>query len=144
MSMIKAIFAALVLTLLVPLAPASAEPDLEGVTWRLHKVQVQRGDAVVVRRVVRLGALLRVRGDEVEVDYGCNGGGGDVEVGDSTLRFSAMISTMMACPGPRGWLERQVGRTLRGTVDVRGTGERLVLVKRSEVATRTLVYRRGR
>lgn len=123
-------------------APASAdESDLRGTDWRLVRIETYRGDTGAIWMVGRTSADLRVRRDGISFDTGCNAAGGKVEVGDRTMRISRVMSTAMACPGKRRRIERQVVRTLRGTVTYRAGEKRLRVTKKTRQGQRTLVYR---
>ncbi|QIQ03983.1 META domain-containing protein [Streptomyces liangshanensis] len=58
-----------------------------------------------------LGADGSVRGN-----LGCNGFSARAKVAGDTITFSRVISTKMACSGPRSAVERHLAKVLRGTV----------------------------
>ena len=85
-----------------------AEPDLPltGPTWTVETIIT--GDAA---SSVPNGAVATMTfGDDghVEVNTGCNEGGGRFEVSGDTLRFVDVAITEMACEGPGGELEAAV------------------------------------
>jgi heat shock protein HslJ len=85
-----------------------ADPDLPlmGTTWKLETI-LQSGTASSVP--VGASATLRFPdGRTVEVDTGCNLGGGTVEIEEGTLIFGPITLTARACQGPAAELERQV------------------------------------
>jgi heat shock protein HslJ len=93
-----------------------AEPGLTlvGRVWTVDSIIT--GDAVssVPEGVV---ATLAISGENrVAVATGCNQGGGLVEVGEGTLRFSEMILTERACDGPEGEMEAAVLAILEADV----------------------------
>ena len=61
-------------------------------------------------------ASLRIVDGQAEVHFGCNSGGGAVEVTEDSLTFGPMMSTKMACEAGPAEVEAAVTRTLSGTV----------------------------
>jgi heat shock protein HslJ len=94
-----------------------AEPDvaLEGVTWQLDSLV---SDDAVSSVPAGVESTL-VFGDDgtVGVDTGCNSGSGTVEVGDGTLTFGPLATTLRFCEGDAGDVEAVVTSTLQGEVD---------------------------
>jgi heat shock protein HslJ len=92
-----------------------ATPDLplEGTLWRLDGIV--SGDAV---SSVPAGvtASMRIAGGRLDLEAGCNSGGGTVEVGADTLTFGPISLTKMACPAAEMAVERAIGAVLSGTV----------------------------
>jgi heat shock protein HslJ len=104
-----------------------ADPDrpLEGTAWRLESIL--EGE-VISSAPEGVEATIRFPGDgTVEVDTGCNQGGGTVEVGEDTLRFGPLETTARGCEGPAGEVERAVLALLAGEVDYRIDGPVLSL-----------------
>jgi heat shock protein HslJ len=97
-----------------------ADPDrpLAGTRWVVDGLV--EGDAVssVPAGVV---AALTFSADRVEVEAGCNRGGGAVSATDATLAFGPIALTKMACDGGAMEVERLVSGVLSG--DVRYTIE---------------------
>lgn len=92
---------------------ATPDKPIEGTLWILDGIVT--GDAVssVPQGVV---ASLRIVDGQAEVNFGCNTGGGPVEVTADTLTFGPMISTKKACEAPGGAVEGAVAAVLQGTV----------------------------
>jgi heat shock protein HslJ len=92
-----------------------ADPDrpLVGTRWVVDGLV--EGDAVssVPAGVV---AVLTFSADRVEVETGCNRGGGAVTLADRTITFGPVISTKMACQGGSVQVERILMATLNGEV----------------------------
>jgi heat shock protein HslJ len=93
-----------------------AEPDLalEGVTWQLESIVADEAVSSVPAGV----ESTLVFGDDgtVAVDTGCNSGSGGVEVGDGTMTFDALATTLRFCEGDAGEVEIAVTTTLQGEV----------------------------
>lgn len=93
-----------------------ATPDLplEGTHWILDGIV--SGDAV---SSVPAGvtASIRISGGNVEVEAGCNKGGGAVEVTPGSLTFGPLRLTRMACEAGPGSVESAVMAVLSGGVD---------------------------
>lgn len=111
--------------------------DLQGPDWALAAIgwddPVEDGS----------GAVIRFDGDKVTGNGGCNGFFGTV-TGDAPghLEFSAMGTTMMACPEPAMDLERRYLRTLaRGSTYAFVAG-RLVIGCETGDGPVSLVFRR--
>ena len=73
-----------------------ANPDqpIEGTLWVVDGIV--SGEAVS-RVPEGVTASLRIVDGQAEVQFGCNSGGGPVEVTPDTLTFGPMLSTRMAC-----------------------------------------------
>ena len=89
-----------------------ADPDrpLVGPIWTV--VSVISGDAVssVMEGVV---ATITFQADgQVGFNTGCNAGGGRFSATADALRFSELVMTEMACPGPAGEMEAAFLRVL--------------------------------
>jgi heat shock protein HslJ len=97
-----------------------ADPDrpLAGTRWIVDGIV--EGDAVS-SMPAGVVAALTFSADRVEVEAGCNRGGGAVSVTDTTLTFGPIALTKMACDGGAMEVERLVSGVLSG--DVRYTIE---------------------
>ena len=85
-----------------------AEPDLPlaGTTWTVDSII--SGDAVSSVPDGAVATLVFTEDGRVEVDNGCNVGGGTYEVTDDTLRVSELMTTLRACEAPAAQLESAV------------------------------------
>jgi heat shock protein HslJ len=92
-----------------------ADPDrpLLGTRWVVDGLI--SGDAVSSVPVGVIAALTFAEG-RVDVEAGCNGGGGTVRVTETTLEFGPIALTKMACEPARMTLEQAVTTVLAGTV----------------------------
>jgi adhesin HecA-like repeat protein len=92
-----------------------ADPDrpLAGTRWVVDGLM--EGDAIssVPAGVV---AALTFSAGRVDVEAGCNRGGGAVSVTDATLTFGPIALTKMACEGSAMEVERLVSEVLSGAV----------------------------
>lgn len=89
-----------------------ADPDLGlvGPLWTVDSII--NGDAVS-STPPETTATVRFRADgTVEVNFGCNTGGGHYAVDGTTLRIFDLVQTEMACSDARGALEAAVGAVL--------------------------------
>lgn len=119
--------------------PEPAAP-LERTPWRLTGIETRDGDSVGMMIVPKqVQATLRIAGGEVSGSTGCNGYGGSVEVGRGTLVIGDLLTTLRACGGVRGEVERAVLAVLRGEVSWQVTGAALRISR----AGTTLVYAPG-
>jgi heat shock protein HslJ len=93
-----------------------ADPDrpLLGTRWVVDGLI--SGDAVS-SVPVGVTAALTFSDGRVDVEAGCNAGGGTVQVGDGTLSFGPIGLTKMACEQVRMAVERAVVNVLAGSVD---------------------------
>lgn len=93
-----------------------AEPDLplEGTTWQLESI-IQNEAVTQVPESVDASLVVSDDGSAA-VQTGCNSGSTTVEVGDGTLTFQPMATTMMFCEDPAGSVEQAVTATLAGEV----------------------------
>jgi heat shock protein HslJ len=91
-------------------------PDqvLEGTRWVLDGIV--SGDAVS-SVPVGVTASITIAGGRVDVEAGCNMGGGPVEVTADTLTFGPIATTKMACEAGPASVESAVLGVLNGTVD---------------------------
>lgn len=85
-----------------------AEPDLPltGRTWTVDSLI--SGDAVSSVPGDAVATLVFTDEGRVEVDTGCNVGGGTYELADATMRISEVITTLRACEGAVAELESAV------------------------------------
>lgn len=92
-----------------------ADPDrpLAGTRWVLDGIV--SGDAVS-SVPAGVGAALTFSDGRVDVEAGCNRGGGAVEISDTTITFGPIALTKMACEGPAMAVEQAVGAALSGAV----------------------------
>jgi heat shock protein HslJ len=91
-------------------------PDqpLEGTRWVLDGIV--SGDTVS-SVPVGVTAAIRIAGGQVDVEAGCNMGGGSVEVTPATLTFGPIMTTKMACEAGPASVESAVLGVLSGQVD---------------------------
>jgi heat shock protein HslJ len=99
---------------------------LEGTRWTLDGIV--SGDAV---SSVPAGvtASIRVSGGNMEVEAGCNQGGGTVEVAPGSLTVGPIMLTKMACEAGPMSVESAVVSVLDGGVDYTIDADRLTLTK---------------
>ena len=98
---------------LVDKTVASPDQPIEGTLWVVDGIV--SGEAV---SSVPTGATasLRIVDGRAEVRFGCNTGGGPVEVNPDRLTFGPMISTKMACEPDAMAMEAAVSAVLTGEV----------------------------
>jgi len=105
-----------------------AQPDLplaQGTSWVLNGIGQNDAVSSVPSGVT---STLMFGGSEVTVAYGCNSGGGEFGMSDTTLTFGPLISTKMACGSPQDDVERIVGGALVGQVPYTLDADTLVIV----------------
>jgi heat shock protein HslJ len=102
-------------TTLVLTDEQAARPDasVADTLWTLDGISDASAASSVPAGVT---ASLRIVDGVAEVMFGCNSGGGNVEVGDDTLTFGPLAMTMMLCEGPGGDVETVMSRVLQGEV----------------------------
>ncbi len=101
-----------------------ADAELEGTTWTV--VGIIDGDSV--SSVPEGAASFVITDGTIALSPGCNTGGGDVEVGDTTLTFGPLVTTMMACTDDAlTELETAVLTVLDGEVEYQIDGNSLVI-----------------
>ncbi len=85
-----------------------AEPDLPltGTTWTVDSII--SGDAVSSVPNGATATLVFTDDGRLELDNGCNSGGGTYEVTDGTLRVGELMTTLIGCDGPAAQLEAAV------------------------------------
>lgn len=105
-----------------------ADAEIEGTTWTV--VGVIDGDAV--SSVPADAATITITDGALALNSGCNTGGGDVTVGESTLTFGPVILTRMACTDDAlTQLEAAVTTVLDGEVSYEIDGATLILTNGS-------------
>ena len=98
---------------------------LVGTTW---VVTGTVADAAVSTVPLDPTASITISDDgTVAVDTGCNMGSGDVEVGDDTLTFGPIATTLRACADEVARLEASVLEVLQGDVDYEISADSLSL-----------------
>jgi heat shock protein HslJ len=92
-----------------------ATPDLpiEGTRWVLDGIVM--GDAVS-SVPVGVTAAIRITGGRIDVESGCNSGGGAVEVTADTIRFGPIALTKRACEAGPAAVEQAVMAVLSAPV----------------------------
>lgn len=96
---------------------ASPDRELVGTDWVLDGFRPLGAPVGTVSSVpAGVRATLRIEGDRLLVELGCNGGGADVEVAEDTLALGPLGRTRMGCPGPGDRVERVTASALRGSV----------------------------
>ena len=90
------------------------EPDLAltGTTWTVDSIVT--GDAVSSVPGDAVATLVFTDDGRVEIDTGCNVGGGVYEMTDGTLRVGEVMITRRACKAAEGQLEAAVMAVLNG------------------------------
>ncbi len=92
---------------------ASPDKPLVGTKWVLDSI-VDGGAVSSVPAGVT--ASMRIVDGQLELDAGCNIGGGPVAVTDDTLAFGPMMLTKRACQAGPSSVEQAVTTVLTGTV----------------------------
>jgi len=98
---------------LVDKAVATPDQPIEGTLWVVDGIVTGEAVSSVPAGVT---ASIRIADGQAEVRFGCNTGGGPVEVTSDTLTFGPMISTKMACEPNAMAMETAVSTVLAGTV----------------------------
>jgi heat shock protein HslJ len=106
-----------------PTEPASGGDSAAGLadtSWKLTEIdgKVVPGD---------VGATIAFTGDQVTGSGGCNGFGGGYMVEGSTITFSEVASTLMACEGPKMDVETSYLGALQGKATFTLSGGALVI-----------------
>ncbi len=95
-------------------APSGAQA-LAATGWKVTDVVSITNQANVTSAVdPSLSAWMRFQGEEVAFNNSCNVGGGPVQIGDDTLTFGALRSTLIFCDGASGQLEQTMSAVLQG------------------------------
>lgn len=108
-----------------------ADPDrpLEGTTWVLDGIQLGAGDEGVVSSVPGgVRATVRLDGDQLAVDTGCNTGAASAAVEGDMLRIGPLALTKRGCERDRAEVERSMTELLQGAVRVEIDGPALRLI----------------
>ena len=99
-----------------------AVPDatLTGTAWVLEGIVSGSDETGAVTSVpAGVRSTLRFTDDhKLLAELGCNGGGGQVMVGDSTLVVREFAQTLMACGGAKDEVERTVADMLGGDAEI--------------------------
>jgi heat shock protein HslJ len=98
---------------LVDKTVATPDQPIEGTLWVVDGIVSGEAVSSVPEGVT---ASIRIADGQAEVRFGCNSGGGPVEVTPDTLTFGPMISTKMACEPDAMAMEAAVSTVLTGTV----------------------------
>ena len=104
----------------------SADPDrpIEGTLWVVDGLVANEGVSTLPGDAT---ASIRIIEGMAAVETGCNAGSTSVEVTDTTLTFSPMAVTMMACPPDETKLQDAVLAVLDGEVSYQIEADRLSL-----------------
>lgn len=98
------------------------DAELTGTEWRLDGIEE---NSAVSSLPAGVAASLTIEGGQAQIDFGCNTGGGAVEVDDTTLRFSDLAVTLKACDEAIEEVEAHMIAVLTGTVEYEIDGPRL-------------------
>jgi heat shock protein HslJ len=105
---------------------ATANPDasLEDTLWTLNGIS----DANVASSVpAGVTATIQIQDGRANVAFGCNTGGGEVEISDTAITFGPLNTTLMLCEGPSGEVETVMIGVLQGEVPYTIDGNVLTL-----------------
>jgi heat shock protein HslJ len=108
----------------------AAQPDLslaQRTRWTLDSIAQGGADGTTSSVPAGVTAGITFMGDQANVNFGCNSGGGEVAIRDATLTFGPMISTKMACGSPADDIERVMQATLTGEVAYAIEGDTLTI-----------------
>lgn len=108
-----------------------ADPDqpLEGTTWVLDGLESGGGGEGVVASVPSgVRATIRLDGDRLEVDTGCNTGGATTTVDGDTLTVGPLSLTKRGCEPNATEVERFMTQVVRGPLAVEIDGQVLRLI----------------
>jgi heat shock protein HslJ len=100
---------------------AVAVPDaaLTGTEWVLEGIVSGSDETGAVASVpAGVRSTLRFEDDKVLAELGCNGGGGEVTVGNSTFIVREFAQTLMACGGAKDEVERTVAGVLGSDTEI--------------------------
>jgi heat shock protein HslJ len=102
---------------------------LDGTVWTLTGIEETDGDSVGITGVPgKVEATLTIEGDRIQIETGCNTGGGRVTVVDDRLELRNLGFTLKGCLDVAGEVERGVLQVLDGsplTWRINGTQLRL-------------------
>ena len=107
-----------------------ADPDRElgGTTWVLDGIHVGAGNEGVVSSVpTGVRATLRIDGDQLGVNTGCNTGAASVTVDGEMLIVGPLALTKRGCERDAAEVERTISEVLSGAVRVEIDGQTLRL-----------------
>jgi heat shock protein HslJ len=93
----------------------AVRPDapIEDTLWTLDGISDGNTASSVPAGVT---ASILIQDGRADVKFGCNTGGGSVEVSDTALTFGPLMMTMMLCEGPSGQVETVMSTVLQGEV----------------------------
>ncbi len=99
---------------------------LLGTTWMVEEIDAADG---ALTPGSDTAASLQITDDgKVAGTTGCNGFGGNAEVGDGAVTFTAVFATKMACSGELGQIDSAMLAFLDGEVSTEVSGDSLTLV----------------
>lgn len=87
--------------------------DLTEAAWMLNGIEESEAISSIPEDVE---STLEFTGDQVDVNFGCNSGGGQAQVGKDTIEFGPLRATKMACPEEVMEVENTVASVLDGEV----------------------------
>lgn len=115
----------LVFALLLALViPVRAQCDLAGTSWRAVEID---GSPVTLQPKQKEPFLAFSAGGRVSGFSGCNRFTGGYKQDGSSLSFTPLAVTKMACPPPAGMLERSFLKGMEATTAMQSTGNTLEL-----------------
>jgi heat shock protein HslJ len=114
---------------------ATPDQPIEGTLWTLDGIVTGQAVSSVPQGVV---STIRIVDGKLEVNTGCNSGGGDVTVTPDSLTFGPLVLTKKACEAGPASVEGAVTSVLTGTVVYSINADVLVLDPR---AAEGLTYR---
>ena len=92
---------------------ATPDQPIEGTLWVLDGIVTGDSVSSVPQGVT---ASIRIVDGNLELNAGCNKGGGPVTVAADALTFGPLVLTKMACEGPGAAVEGAMTAVLKGTV----------------------------
>jgi heat shock protein HslJ len=106
-------------------ASETAAPVL-GTTWTVQEIETADGTLMPAPDTA---ASLQITDDgKVAGTTGCNGFGGNAEIGDGVITFTAVFATKMACSGEVGQIDSAMLAFLDGEVSSEVSGDSLTLI----------------
>ena len=105
-------------------AIARPAAPLEDTLWTLDGIADANAASSVPAGVT---ATIQVVDGRANVAFGCNTGGGEVEVSDTAITFGPLAMTMMLCEGLGGEVETVMSGVLQGEVPYAIKGDVLTL-----------------
>jgi heat shock protein HslJ len=103
-----------------------AHEPLLGTSWRM--ITLKDGEKVVELDTDRDLGFSMDRDGSFEFSTPCNGGGGEVEVGEGSMEFGPAITTLMGCDRRRERLQDEIQAIFTGEAEYRFEGPQLVVV----------------